>query len=112
MKKMLVLVMVCLLPVLGEAKTTIRVCKDIIEIKVGNITYVSNLKTPDKLAMVRVWKGPDSLMFDLTATEVDYSRSYGNAPKKEMPASEAAKKWAEYVKKFEELQKEIEVVIE
>ncbi len=104
--------MVCLLPIVVEAKTTIRVTKDTIEIKVGNITYVSNLKTPEKLALVRVWKREDSLLFDLTATEVDYSRSYGNAPKKEMSASEAAKKWAEYLKKFEELQKEIEVMIE
>jgi hypothetical protein len=112
MKNTLITLLVCLFSVFtADAKDKIMVSieKDTIEIQVGNIGYVFNAKTPEKLDMVRVWKGSDSLLYDLTAVEVDYSRSYSNAPKKGMSPAEAAKKWAEYLKKFETIRKEIEV---
>ena len=96
---------------LAETKTTITINKETIEIHVGNIGYVSPVKSPEKLTMVRVWKGSDSLLYDLTSSGVDYGMSYSNKPKKEMTLAEAALKWAEYLKKFEALRKNLEVQV-
>ena len=95
----------------AKEKFTVTIDESYVSVTIGKIEYVSDVKTPNELRMVRVWKGSDSLLYDLTATSVDYTREYSNVPKEgnEMTKVQAAHKWAEYLKKFENLTKEIEV---
>lgn len=83
----------------------------LLSIQVGNIEYVADAKTPDVLKTVRVWKKPDSLLYDLAPHGVSYECAYDNTPKagKEMSAVEAAQKWANFVKKFAKLREGLEI---
>ena len=84
-----------------------------ISITVGAVEYISAAAAPEILTVVRVWKGPDSLLYNLCPTGVDYSQSYGNEPKDEdkMTQAQAAKAWASYVKRFQGLKKKIQVSV-
>ncbi|HTE48645.1 MAG TPA: hypothetical protein VK675_01935 [Candidatus Paceibacterota bacterium] len=108
-----VLLVVCLLPALAEAKDKISIFvnKKTIEIQIGNIGYVSNRETPSKLELVRIWKAPDMLMYNLSAAEVDYSQTDPSIPKPKMTESDVAKKWAEYLKKFKAMREEVKVIV-
>lgn len=92
-----------------------------VSIQIGNIEYVAGVQGNEyknsldigKLKLVRVWKGSDSLLYDLSREGVDYGMSYGNDPGegKRMDESQAATKWAEYLKKFAKIKAEAEIRI-
>ena len=84
-----------------------------ISISVGKIEYVADARAPKMLKCVRIWKGSDSLLYDLYPTGADYSMSYGNEPEdgKKLSQADAAKLWASYVEKFESLQKTVQVSV-
>jgi hypothetical protein len=91
----------------AKEKTLVMISKDRVEIQIGNVGYVYNPKTPETLVEVRVWLQPDRLDYDLSATNV----SYGDFAKDSLTPSQAAAKWAGFVKKFEQLREEVCVII-
>lgn len=121
MKKILMLVLAAAVLTLlsfsakaEDNKTIIRVDNKSISIQIGHYEYVAERSAPDKLSCVRVWKGLDSLAYDLTATSCDYSRTATVEGKgqKRMTDAEAALEWAKHMRVFELLKKRIEVQVD
>lgn len=81
-----------------------------ISISIGKVQYIADGAKPSELKCVRIWRGPDSLLYDLDPTGANY---YGDKPRssEKMNQVEATRRWAIYVQKFDKLHNEVEVTV-
>ena len=111
MKKILVLVVLVIAAISASAseKITVTVDEDSVLVKVGAIEFVTDNELAD-LKYVRVWAGPDSLLYDLSPSGINVSQNY-SPTKPTMTKTEVAKAWAKAVEKFEALKKRLDVKV-
>ena len=80
-----------------------KAANPILSVTYDRIEYRVVASAPETLTAVRVWKAGDYLLYDLTATNVDYSSAYTGAPKTPMSQAEIVDHWSYYVKKWAEV---------